>query len=128
MKLYVLFEQPEELYPGQYAPTAVTVLDEHTMGNPGVKVEDAQEQEVLRLLEVKALTPERLDKIAWIGVDLGTAGQLIRDTILHPTPTIQGSVAVPVSPQGQKHSSYAGIKVTQGRPGAGRIVDDEIVE
>lgn len=129
MKLYVLFEQPDENYPGQYAPVALTVLDEYTIDNLGMGIIEAQKQEVLRLFQTGDLNPEHSNQFAWLEIDLGTTEQLIRDTILQPTPTIQGLVAVPAPPQGQKHPSYEAITVTRGRPGApGVIVDDEIVE
>lgn len=128
MKLHVLFTQPEETYPGQYAPVAVTVLDEYTVEKLSVGLEEAQRQEVIRLYQAGELDPEHSEKFAWITVELGATEQLIRDTILQPTPTIKGSVAIPTTPHGKPHPSYEAITVTRGRPGAGRIVDDEIVE
>lgn len=127
MKLYVLFEQPDETYPGQYAPLAVTVLDEYTVDNSGRSLHEAQEAEIARLSTKEGFDPTDA-KWVWIEVDLGVTEQLIRDAILRPALVVQGTVAAPAVPQGQKHPSYEAITVTRGRPGAGRIVDDEIVE
>ena len=126
MKLHVLFEQPEESYAGQYAPVAIAIIDEYTAENFG-SLTAAKEEEVTRLFKAGDFDPAAI-KWAWLEVDLGATEQLIRDTILRPTPVIAGSVAVPAPPPGQKHPSYESIKVTRGVPGAGRIVDDEIVE
>lgn len=126
MKLHILFEQPEESHPGQYAPVALAVLDEYTVANFD-SLEAAKESELTYLSRTEKRDPTEVVG-AWIEVDIGSTEQQIRDAILQPTLRLVGAVSIPTAPH-PKHPSYESITVTKGRPGGPRrIADDEITE
>jgi hypothetical protein len=122
MRVWILFGQAAETYPGQYAPTALEILDEYTLDSWGIGLEAAQKS----LENDKAPDLVGLKSWAWFEVNLGSVEQDLRNALLKIIAPIKGNLAVP----GESHSphpSHNSITVTAGRKG-GKIADSEILE
>lgn len=115
MIVYVLFAQMKENFPGEYAPEALTAVDEYTLENI-----------TLDEIERKTVAPGNDYVVTrWVKVNLNATESDIRKLLLAP-PEITGQVDIPKEPKGD-HPSYQGMTVTIGRTGK-KIEDSEIID
>lgn len=115
MIVYVLFAQMKEDHPGEFAPEAVTAVDEYTLEN--VTLEELERRQ--------DLDEDNYVATRWVKVSLNATEADIRKLLLAP-PEITGKVDLPKEPKGD-HPSYQGMTVTIGREGK-KIEDSEIID
>lgn len=128
MKVFVLFAQRKETYPGEFAPIALNAIDDRSVAEfsdiENFSLEDITQETIANWEQTYSdlVFTDVHETWSWFEIDLGPAEQTLRKALLNP-PKLAGKLKEESVPKGN-HPSYGSITVQQGRT-PGVIQDDE---